>query len=103
MPRVTPVDALSYLRGRDGPGTVCRVLGEVELSGVIVETHSGWRASAAYPARLYVADPELADALAVYDVPVLSPSCAPPSSRTCTATRSRFAPPLPTSSGSAST
>jgi len=71
-----PVDALSYLRGRDKPGTVCRVLGEVVLSGLVVETEAGWRGSRAYPARLYVADPAIAEALSVYGVPVLSPGCA---------------------------
>jgi hypothetical protein len=81
-----PVDAFSYLRGRDEAGIVGRVLGEVVLSGRVVEAEAGWRASAAYPARLYVDDPEVAHALAVYGVPVLSPTCAPLSSRTCTAT-----------------
>jgi hypothetical protein len=82
-----PVDAFSYLRGRDEPGTLCRVLGEVVLSGQVVETEAGWRASAAYPARLYVDDPAIAQALANYDVPVLSRACESPSFRTCTATR----------------
>ena len=83
-----PVDALSYLRGRDEPGTVTRVLGEVALSGEIVETEAGWRASSAYPVRLYVAEAAVADALSVYGVPVLSPGCALVSSLTCTATPS---------------
>jgi hypothetical protein len=86
-----PVDALSYARGRDEPRTVCRILGEVHLWGHVLETESGWRASHAYPARLYVADAELARALAAYSVPV----CASPSSRTCTATPSHSAPPSP--------
>ena len=30
-----PVDALTYLRGRDEPRTICRVFGEVLLSGVV--------------------------------------------------------------------
>jgi hypothetical protein len=77
-----PVDALSYARGRDEPGTVCRILGEVVLWGHVLETEGGWRASHAYPARLYVADAEIAAALAGYTVPV----CASPSSPTCTAT-----------------
>jgi hypothetical protein len=85
-------DALSYARGRDDANTVCRILGEVQLWGHVLETESGWRASHAYPARLYVQDPELAVALAAYGVPV----CASPSSRTCTAMPSRFAPPSPT-------
>jgi hypothetical protein len=86
-----PVDALSYLRGRDEPRTVGRVLGEVVLSGAVVETEAGWRAEAAYPARLYVEDPAVALGLAVYGVPVLSPGCVSLSSRTCTAMPSPFA------------
>jgi hypothetical protein len=69
-----PVDALSYLRGRDEPGTLCRILGEVALWGHVVQTEAGWRASHAYPARLYVDDPDLAAALAVYGAPVVSPA-----------------------------
>jgi hypothetical protein len=79
-----PADALSYARGRDEPGTICRILGEVVLWGHVLVTEGGWRASHAYPARLYVPDTELADALAAYSVPV----CEPPSSRTCTGTPS---------------
>jgi len=86
------VDALSYARGRDEAGTVCRILGEVRLWGHVLETEGGWRASHAYPARLYVEDPAVAAALAAYGVPV----CASPFSRTCTATPSRSAPPSPT-------
>jgi hypothetical protein len=98
-----PVDALSYLRGRDEPATVCRVLGEVMLSGVIIETEAGWRASAAYPARLYVGDAAVAEALAVYGVPVLSSGCASLSSRTCTATPSPSVRRWPMSSAKTST
>jgi hypothetical protein len=98
-----PVDAFSYLRGRDEPGTVARVLGEVVLSGQVVETEAGWRASVAWPARLYVDDPAIADALAIYGVPVLSPACASPSFRTCTATRSPSARRWRTSSAMTST
>jgi hypothetical protein len=87
-----PVDAISYLRGRDEVRTIGRVLGEVVLSGAIVETETGWRAEAAYPARLYVEDPDIATELAVYGVPVLSGMCASPSSQTCTATPSLFIP-----------
>jgi hypothetical protein len=93
-----PVDALSYLRGRDEPRTVGRVLGEVLLAGAVVETQAGWRAEAAYPARLYVEDPEVADELAVYGVPVLSSGCESLFFRTCTATPSRSVRRLPTSS-----
>jgi hypothetical protein len=77
-----PVDALSYARGRDEPGTLCRILGEVVLWGHVLETESGWRASHAYPRRIYVPDLEIAAALAGYSVPV----CASPSSPTCTGT-----------------
>jgi hypothetical protein len=87
-----PVDALSYLRGRDEAATVCRILGAVALWGRLVETEAGWRASAAYPVRLYVDDPAAARALAVYGVPVVSGSCGSPSSPTCTGTRSRSVP-----------
>jgi hypothetical protein len=87
-----PVDAMSYSRGRDEPGTICRILGEVVLWGHVLETEGGWRASHAYPARLYVPDVDLVAALAGYSVPV----CASPFSRTCTATPSPSAPLLPT-------
>src|SRR5205814_7667168 len=86
-------DAQSYARGRDEAGTLCRILGEVSLWGHVLETEGGWRASHAYPGRLYVPDLELAAALAGYSVPV----CASLSSPTCTATQSRSAPRLPTS------
>ena len=69
-----PVDATSYLQGRDEPATVCRLLGEVALWGRLVETETGWRAAAAYPVRLYAADEEIVEALSVYGVPVLSAS-----------------------------
>jgi hypothetical protein len=68
-----PVDTFCYLHGRNERGTICRILGEVMLSGHVVETEGGWRASASYPLRLYVRDPEIAAALASYAVPVLSP------------------------------
>jgi hypothetical protein len=87
-----PVDALSYARGRDEPGTLCRILGEVVLWGHVLETEGGWRASHAYPARLYVPDVEIAAALAGYSVPV----CASPSSPTCMGTPSPSAPRSPT-------
>jgi hypothetical protein len=84
-------DALSYARGRDEPATVCRILGEVTLWGHVLQTEGGWRASHAYPSRLFVADAELAAALAGYGVPISSRECASPSSPTCTATPSRSA------------
>jgi hypothetical protein len=73
------VDAMSYLRGRDEPATVCRLIGEVALWGRLVETEAGWRAAAGYPVRLYVADESIAEALSVYGVPAIStaPSLAP--------------------------
>jgi hypothetical protein len=64
------VDALSYARGRDEVGTVCRILGEVSLWGHVLETEAGWRASHAYPARMYVPDASLAAELGGYAVPV---------------------------------
>ena len=69
-----PVDALTYLHGRDEPRTLCRVRGEVRLSGLVVETEAGYRGAAAYPLRLYANDLELAATLeAIYGVPVRSP------------------------------
>lgn len=91
-----PADALSFLRGRDEPTTVCRILGEVALWGRLVETEAGWRAAAAYPVRLYTPDGAIAEALAVYGVPVVSAACASPSSRTCTATPLPFGRRSPT-------
>lgn len=66
-----------------------RVLGQVSLWGSVVECQQGWRASFAYPARLYVpthrtdgseiADTEeLAFALADYGVPVELLDCGRP-------------------------
>jgi len=86
-----PVDAFSYARGRDEAGTICRILGEVLLWGHVLETEGGWRASHAYPVRLYVPDDAIAAGLAAYSVPV----CASPSSPTCTATPSPSAPRSP--------
>jgi hypothetical protein len=68
------VDVLAYLQGRAEPATVCRLVGEAALWGRLVETESGWRAEAAYPVRLYVADEAIAEAISVYDVSVLSPT-----------------------------
>jgi hypothetical protein len=71
-----PVDALTYLHGRDEPRTLCRVLGEVLLSGVVVETEAGYRGAVANPLRLYANDVEVAAELeTIYRVPVLSPGC----------------------------
>jgi hypothetical protein len=88
-------DALSYARGRDEPGTVCRILGEVTLWGHVLQTEAGWRASHAYPLRLYVPDAELAAALAAYGVDISSLECGSRSSPTCTATPLPFAPSSP--------
>ena len=83
-----PVDALSYLHGRNEPATVCRILGEVALWGRVLEGGAGWRATLAYPVHLYVPDAALAEALDAYGVAISSATCESPSSRTCTATRS---------------
>jgi hypothetical protein len=98
-----PADALSYLQGRDEPTTVCRVLGEVTLWGGVLQTKAGWRGAFAYPARLYVPDALLVEELAAYAVPVSSVECGSHSSPTCTATPSRSAQRLPTSSATTST
>jgi hypothetical protein len=47
-----PATVWSYLRGRDEPGTVARVLGRVLLWGRVVEHEHGWRASHAAPLDL---------------------------------------------------
>jgi hypothetical protein len=44
-----PATVWTYLRGRDEPRTVRRVLGRVALWGRVVEHEHGWRASHAYP------------------------------------------------------
>jgi hypothetical protein len=98
-----PVDAWSYLRGRDEPNVIGRILGEVALWGRVVETERGWRAAAAYPVRLYVDDAAVARALAAYEVDVVSAPCESPSSPTCTATPSPSARRSPTWSGTTST
>jgi hypothetical protein len=98
-----PADALSYLHGRDAPATLCRVLGEVTLWGEVLQTEAGWRGTLAYPARLYVPDPLLAEEFAVYGVSVSSAECGSPSSPTCTGTPSLSAPRLPMSSVTTST
>jgi hypothetical protein len=59
-----PDDVRSYLRGRDEPRTVCRVLGTVLLWGSVVECEHGWRASYAYPHHLLLDDPEVERLLA---------------------------------------
>jgi hypothetical protein len=98
-----PVDALSYLIGRDDANTVCRVLGEVALWGHVLETESGWRASHALPLRLYVRDQELVPALSAYGVAISCDPCASRSSRTCTGTPLLSVRRSPTSSAKTST
>jgi len=61
-----PASVLSYLRGRDEPGTIGRVLGRVLLWGRVVEHEGGWRASHAYPLDLVAEDPQLVRVLAAY-------------------------------------
>ena len=56
---------LSYLRGRDEPGTVARVLGRVQLWGRVIEHEGGWRAERARPLEVWL-PPELDGALADY-------------------------------------
>ncbi len=52
-----PATVLTYLRGRDGPRTVGRVLGRVLLWGRVVEHEAGWRAERASPLELVSGDP----------------------------------------------
>ncbi|MEN3313287.1 MAG: hypothetical protein V7645_2616 [Actinomycetota bacterium] len=81
-----PVDALTYLHGRDEPRTICRVLGEVLLSRLVVETEAGYRGELANPLRLYVNNAEVAAELETsYRVPVLSLGCESASATTSTA------------------
>ena len=54
-----PAGAWTYLRGRDEPGTVARVIGRVMLWGRVVEHEDGWRAECAYPLDVYTGDREL--------------------------------------------
>jgi hypothetical protein len=61
-----PDDVTTYLRGRDEPGTVARVLGRVLLWGTVVEHERGWRASHAAPLDFFVRDAELRRELAAY-------------------------------------
>ena len=62
----TPATVRSYLRGRNEPATITRVLGRVSLWGQVVEHEQGWRASHAYPLALFVGDAEIARELRVY-------------------------------------
>lgn len=76
-----PVDAFSYLRGRDERDTIGRILGEATLWGRVVAGHAGWRATHAYPARLYTADAALAQRLGDYGVTIESAAWISASSR----------------------
>jgi len=49
-----PATALPYLRGRNDPGTIGRVLGRVLLWGTVVEHEQGWRAQHARPFELWL-------------------------------------------------
>jgi hypothetical protein len=71
-----PDDALTYLRGRDDPGTVARVLGTVALWGSVVELERGWRASHAYPLTLLVREAQIRRRLARYRVTFAQPAAA---------------------------
>jgi len=76
-------EAVDYLQGLHRPGgpVVRHVVGLASLWGTVVECERGWRASHAYPVRIYVPErrtggeavppaKEIARRLAVYGVPV---------------------------------
>lgn len=94
---LTARQAAAYLSRffKHGPDVLSRVVGRVALWGEVVECERGWRASHAYPARLYVPAPpasklslfrslrppalpgeEIALGLAEYGVPVEVVDCA---------------------------
>jgi hypothetical protein len=89
LERATQIADCATARFRDclGRPVVGAALGEVSLWGTVVECAHGWRASLAYPARVYVLAPsygrrsqivgtgELADELRVYGVPVATLDC----------------------------
>jgi hypothetical protein len=70
----SPSVAARYLTGRNDPCVIGRVLGVAALWGLVLEGTAGWRASSAYPLRLWVPDgvraEEMASALAAYGVPI---------------------------------
>ena len=84
-----PTRLVPYLTGhaadvRAGGRLLGRVAGRVLLWGTVVECEHGWRASHAYPARIYVHDgadwplldaEQLAGALSSYGVPVQLVAC----------------------------
>lgn len=74
-------DAIEYLGNPVGawsPGTA--VIGHVNLWGEVIEHRLGWRASCAYPARIFVphrpGSDRLAAALGAYGVPVEQFDCS---------------------------
>jgi hypothetical protein len=74
----SPERAVRYLVGRNDADVVHRVVGQVELRGLVIEAEHGWRAARAYPAAIWipprwsgghpVAAAELATALLAYGV-----------------------------------
>jgi hypothetical protein len=62
----SPDDVTTYLRGRDDPRTVARVVGRVRVWGRVVEHERGWRASHALPLELVVGDDALRRRLPMY-------------------------------------
>jgi hypothetical protein len=68
-----PTAAARYLLGRNDPVVVHRVIGLVALWGTVFAGERGWRASVAYPARLWVPESpraaEVAEVLLSYGVP----------------------------------
>lgn len=94
----TPERAASYMSGffKARADVLHRVIGTVSLWGTVIECELGWRASHAYPERIYVPVPvgsrfsflrgglrhpalpaeEIARALAEYGVPVALVECA---------------------------
>jgi hypothetical protein len=66
-----PAAILSYLRGRDEPATVARVLGRVQLWGRVIEHEAGWRAERARALEVWL-PPELDGALADYGLVEIS-------------------------------
>ena len=89
LERATQIADCATARFRDclGRPVLGAALGEVSLWGTVVECAHGWRASLAYPARVYVLAPSygrrsqvvgtdvLADELRVYGVPVGTLDC----------------------------
>jgi len=65
-------DATSYFdgRGQNSRRPVYRVIGRVALWGRVIEGERGWRASHAYPSRLYVPEQSDASSLSPLDVGV---------------------------------